>query len=55
MVRKSAPKVDGAYQDATLKPIPDPDTFGGRKQQEAQIAAVGNEVADKNNFLSYLY
>lgn len=46
MVRKSAPKVDGAYQDATLKPIPDPDTFGGRKQQEAQIAAVGNEAAE---------
>tara|TARA_R110000824_G_scaffold65526_6_gene170550 strand:- start:1083 stop:1502 length:420 start_codon:yes stop_codon:yes gene_type:complete len=44
MVRKSA--VDGAYQDAVLKPIPDPGTFGGRKQQETQIAAVGNEVAE---------
>ena len=40
MVRKSA--VDGAYQDAVLKPIPAPGTFGGRKQQETQIAAVGN-------------
>jgi len=44
MVRKSA--VDGAYQDAVLKPIPDPGTFGGRTQQETQIAAVGNEVAE---------
>ncbi len=36
------PKVDGAYQDLTLKPIPGSDKFGGYTQQEEQIAAVGS-------------
>ena len=34
------PKIDGAYQDLVLKPIPGSDEFGGYKQQEEQIAAV---------------
>ena len=48
MVRKSASlkkatdaKVDGAYQDAVLKPIPGTGDFGSYQGQEEQIAAVG--------------
>ena len=48
MVRKSAAlrketdmKVDGAFQDAVLKPIPGTGDFGGYQAQEEQIAAVG--------------
>jgi hypothetical protein len=40
------PKVDGAYQDLTLKPIPGSDEFGGYTQQEEQIAAVGTPPSD---------
>ena len=39
------PKVDGAYQDLALKPIPGSDEYGGYKAQEDQIAAV-NQAAD---------
>jgi len=48
MVRKSAAlrkqtdmKVDGAFPDLTLKPIPGAEEYGGYKAQEEQIAAVG--------------
>jgi len=34
------PKVDGAFQDAVLKPIPGTGDFGSYTQQEEQIAAV---------------
>jgi len=40
------PKIDGAYQDLTLKPIPGSDEYGGYKAQEDQIAAVKQEVED---------
>jgi hypothetical protein len=53
MVRKSAAlrketdmKVDGAFQDAVLKPIPGTGDFGGYQAQEEQIAAVGGPPAD---------
>ena len=38
------PKVDGAFQDVTLKPIPGSGEFGGYKAQEEQIDAVGNPI-----------
>ena len=48
MVRKSAAlkkqtdmKVDGAFQDAVLKPIPGTGDLGSYQAQENQIAAVG--------------
>jgi hypothetical protein len=40
------PKIDGAFQDVTLKPIPGSDKFGGYTQQENQIDAVGKPPAD---------
>lgn len=40
------PKIDGAFQDLTLKPIPGSDEFGGYTQQEKQIAAVGKPPSD---------
>jgi len=53
MVRKSAAlrketdmKVDGAFQDAVLKPIPGTDEFGAYQAQEQQISAVGGPPAD---------
>jgi hypothetical protein len=39
------PKIDGAFQDLVLKPIPGSDEFGGYTQQEEQIAAVGGPPA----------
>ena len=39
--RKGNIKVDGAFQDVTLKPIPGSEEFGGYKAQEEQISAVG--------------
>jgi len=39
-------KIDGAFQDVTLKPIPGSDEFGGYKAQENQIDAVGTPPAD---------
>ena len=38
------PKVDGAFQDVALKPIPGSGEFGGYKAQEEQIDAVGNPI-----------
>jgi hypothetical protein len=40
------PKIDGAFQDVVLKPIPGSDEFGGYTQQEEQIAAVGKPPSD---------
>jgi len=40
------PKIDGAYQDLTLKPIPGSDEYRGYTNQEEQIAAVKQEVED---------
>jgi len=42
--RKGNIKVDGAFQDVTLKPIPGSEEFGGYKAQEEQIDAVGNPI-----------
>lgn len=35
------PKIDGAYQDLVLKPIPGSDEYRGYTNQEEQISAVG--------------
>lgn len=46
------PKIDGAYQDLVLKPIPGSGEFGGYKAQEEQIDAVSNPIVTPSEVMA---